>query len=100
MSNATLATAAAVCGFVALLTASSAEAAICRARLAGTGTGQGVFGAGTQNARTAATSDFEAKARRAYGRPFASLSKAASVRWDCKSGALQAKCVVTGRPCR
>jgi hypothetical protein len=100
MSKVTLATTAAVCGLAALLTASAADAAVCRARLAGTGTGQGVFGAGTQNARTAATSDFEAKANKAYGKRFASLAKAASVRWDCKSGALQAKCVVTGRPCR
>ena len=73
---------------------------MCRARLVGTGTGQALFGAGTQNVRTAATGDFEAKATKAYGKRFASLTKAASVRWDCRSGALHCACVVTRRPCR
>ena len=100
MSKVTLATTAAVCGLAALLAASAADAAVCRARMVGTGTGQGLFGAGTQNARMAATGELEAKANKAYGKRFASLAKAASVRWDCRSGALQAKCVVTGRPCR
>jgi hypothetical protein len=100
MPTVKLATTAAVCGLAALVAATAADAAVCRARLVGAGTGQGLFGAGTQNARTAATTDFEAKATKAHGKRFASLSKAASVRWDCKSGALEAKCVVTGRPCR
>jgi hypothetical protein len=100
MSTVKLATTAAACGIAALVAASAADAAICRTRLVGTGTGQGLFGAGTENARTAATTDFETRATKAHGKRFASLSKAASVRWDCKSGALEAKCVVTGRPCR
>jgi hypothetical protein len=100
MSTVKLATTAAACGIAALVAASAADAAVCRTRLVGTGTGQGLFGAGTENARTAATTDFETRATKAHGKRFASLSKADSVRWDCKSGALEAKCVVTGRPCR
>lgn len=93
-----LAASALVAG-VALLPA-TADAASCRARISGKGTGQGVFGKGTENARAAATAEWEAKARSRHGGKFASLSKAGSVTWDCKSTALKATCVVAAKPCR
>jgi hypothetical protein len=73
---------------------------VCKVRLEGGATGQGLFGAGTAAARAAAQSDWESKAAAKYGEKFASLSKASLVRWDCKKNAiLKAKCVVTARPC-
>lgn len=73
---------------------------VCQARVEGRATGQGLFGAGSAAARTAAQSDWEAKAAAKYGQTFASLSRASLVRWDCsKNAILKAKCVVTARPC-
>lgn len=75
-------------------------AAVCKPRLEGRATGQGLFGTGTQAARSAAQSDWESKAAAKYGETFASLGRASLVRWDCKKNAiLKAKCVVTARPC-
>ncbi len=83
------------------LSAGDASAASCRARVAGTGTGQGLAGLGTESARTAATIDWQAKVRKSYGHRFANVAKATSVKMDCAVGAiLQAKCVMTARPCR
>lgn len=84
---------------LALITPSASEAASCRAKLSGSGNGQGVFGKGTENARTAATLNFEGKAKSRHGSKFASLSKAKDVKWDCRSTALKATCVVTAKPC-
>ena len=73
---------------------------VCKARLEGLATGQGLFGTGTAAARAAAQSDWETKAAAKYGEAFAFLNKASMVRWDCKKNAiLKAKCVVTARPC-
>lgn len=80
--------------------ATDASAQTCRARLAGQGAGQGLFGAGTQNAKIAAQASWEAKAKKSYGIRYAKFEKARASRWDCRSGALQAKCVVTAKPCR
>ncbi|MBA4174167.1 MAG: hypothetical protein C0511_16305 [Hyphomicrobium sp.] len=85
---------------IALFTPTASEAASCRARLSATGSGQGILGVGTQNARAAATSNFESKAKSRHGSKFASLSKASDVKWDCRSTALKATCVVTAKPCR
>ena len=72
----------------------------CQARLEGRATGQGLFGAGSAAARTAAQADWESKAATKYGERFSSLAKASLVRWDCsKNAILKAKCVVTARPC-
>ena len=85
----------------ALAAASAADAAVCRARVSGAGTGTGIFGSGTENARAAATVDWQSKAAKRFGSRFGSFAKASGVQWDCAQNALvQAKCVVTGRPCR
>ena len=74
--------------------------AVCKARVEGRATGQGLFGAGTEAARSAAQTDWESKVATSYGEKFASLAKASLVRWDCsKNAILKAKCVVTARPC-
>jgi hypothetical protein len=85
------------------LTAASdpADAQVCRARISGQGTGIGVAGLGTQNARAAALANWSAAARARFGARFANPSKARGVRYDCRSGfVLEVKCVVSGRPCR
>jgi hypothetical protein len=79
----------------------SADAAVCRARISGQGTGIGVAGLGTQNARSAALANWSAAARARFGARFANPSNARSLRYDCRSGfVLEVKCVVSGRPCR
>jgi len=81
--------------------AGAADAAVCKGRVAGSGSGQGLFGAGTQNARAAATADWQARAQQRYGRRFASFTKARGAKWDCAQNAMiQAKCVVTATACR
>lgn len=78
-----------------------ASAASCKARVAGTGTGQGLAGIGTENAKAAATVDWQANVRKRYGHRFANVAKAQGVRMDCAQGAImQAKCVMTAKPCR
>ena len=90
----------------ALLTAAtgmipdSAEAAVCRARISAKGEGQGVFGAGTMNAKAAAMAAFETEATKRFGSRFGDSQKAKDIKFDCRSGTLKATCVVTGRPCR
>lgn len=86
---------------LALLSWSSAEAATCRARVVGEGTGQGVAGRGTEVARSRAQASWSAAAQARYGSSFAIFSKARDVRYDCKKNAIvQAKCVVSAQPCR
>lgn len=99
-SRTTLFAAAAITSGLAVVAVSTADAAVCRGRITGQGSGQGILGKGTQNARAAATSEWEAKAKSRHGWRFASLSKASGVAWDCKSTVLKATCVVSGRPCR
>lgn len=73
---------------------------ICKPLLEATATSTGVLGAGTKEARRIARYNFEAAATDRYGYQYGNLDKARNVRWDCKKGAiLQAKCVVTARPC-
>ncbi|MEQ1713956.1 MAG: hypothetical protein ABL908_21525 [Hyphomicrobium sp.] len=83
-----------------LATSGDASAASCRPAISGSGTGQGILGKGTQRARAAATSEWEAKAKSRHGWKFGKLGKASDVNWDCKSLPLKAKCVVTAKPCR
>lgn len=78
----------------------AAEAAQCRARISAKGTGQGILGAGTMNAKAAALGAFEVQAAKAYGSRFGDSNKARGLTFDCRSGTLKATCVVTGRPCR
>lgn len=86
---------------VAGLTATAEAAPVCHGRLEGRATGQGLFGLGTANARSAAVSDWAEKANTRWGINYANFNNARGVRWDCKKGAiLQAKCVVTALPCR
>lgn len=91
--------AAGIAGVCAIWTPS--EAATCRARISGQGSGQGVAGAGTEVARSRAAADWSSRAQTKYGAAFTIFSKARDVRYDCRQGAiLEAKCVVTARPCR
>lgn len=85
----------------ALLAAAPASAqTACKGRISADATGQGILGAGTQNAKLAAAAAWEGKAKKAHGSKYASLSKAKAVNYDCRSGTLQAKCVLTAIPCR
>ncbi len=97
-----LCTAVAVAAFTAAFaTSAPAEAAVCRARMSGEGTGMGVAGQGTTNARVAALSNWARNVETKHGKRFADSAKAQSVRYDCRQGAiLEAKCVVTAVPCR
>lgn len=97
-----LAPAFAAAAIAAIGLSASAEAApACHGRVEGRATGQGLFGLGTANARSAAVSDWAEKVNSRWGIYYANFSNARGVRWDCKKGAiLQAKCVVTALPCR
>ena len=94
--------AAAVVASMGMVAASSpADAAVCRGRMSGEGTGMGIAGQGTINARAAALANWMRKVEARHGARFASSAKARSVRYDCRTGAiLEAKCVVTAVPCR
>lgn len=80
--------------------ASAAPEPRCQPVLEAVGTGQGALGTGSKRARAAAIADFQQKAEGLYGKRYSSLARARTVKWDCRSGALEAKCVVTARPCR
>ena len=82
--------------------AASAQAQpVCHGRVEGRAAGQGLFGLGTANARSAAVSNWAEKVNNRWGIYYANFDNARGVRWDCKKGAiLQAKCVVTALPCR
>lgn len=83
------------------LAASAQAAPYCHGRMEGRATGQGLFGLGTANARSAAVSDWAAKVNGRWGINYANFDNARGVQWDCKKGAiLKAKCVVTAMPCR
>ena len=74
---------------------------VCKPRIDAIGTGQGLFGEGTENARAAAITNFESKAASRFGYRYGTFANARGVRWDCKKNAiLQAKCVITASPCR
>lgn len=78
-----------------------ADAAVCRARMSGQGTGLGIAGQGTNNARSNALGDWMKKVEAKHGKRFANTANARSIRYDCRTGAiLEAKCVVTAIPCR
>lgn len=80
---------------------SHSKAPYCHARMEGRATGQGLFGAGSAQARTFAVAEWESKVQDRWGPNYASFSKARGVTWDCKKNAiLKAKCVVTAMPCR
>lgn len=86
---------------MSVLAASAEAAPYCYSRMEGQGTGQGVFGVGSQKARAAAIADWQERVADRWGPRYAYFSKARSVRIDCKKGAiLKAKCVVTAMPCR
>lgn len=89
-------------GIAAAMFAPGADAATyCRARTEGWATGQGLFGMGTANARSAAVSDWAAKVNDRWGIYYANFNNARGVRWSCKKGAIiQAKCFVSAVPCR
>jgi hypothetical protein len=72
----------------------------CKARISAKGTGQGILGAGTMNAKVAAIEAFEGTAAKTYGRAYGKFDNAKGTRFDCRSGTLKATCVVTGRPCK
>lgn len=75
-------------------------ATVCKPRMVGQGTGMGVAGQGTVLARSNALADWSAKVATRHGKAFADGSKARSVKYDCRAGAiLEAKCVVAAVPC-
>ena len=89
-------------GIATIIFASAADArTYCGARTEGLATGQGLFGMGTANARSAAVSNWAEKVNARWGIYYANFENARGVRWNCKKGAiLQAKCFVSAIPCR
>lgn len=81
-------------------TVDAAPAPRCYPVIEAVGTGQGVLGAGSKKARAAAIVDFEQKAMALHGAKYAKFGKAQTVKRDCRTGAIEAKCVITARPCR
>ena len=96
-----VACAAAVFAGSAIPLASPAEAVVvCRGRIAGEGTGSGLFGLANTNARQNAVTDWTNRAGARHGAGFSNISRARGVTYDCRQGAIfQSKCVVTGAPC-
>ncbi len=91
----------AACMLAAAAVWSGAEAATCKGRMDGQGTGQGIAGQGTEAAKSRAAADWSSRVQTKHGSSFAIFSKAQGVRFDCRQGAiLEAKCVVSARPCR
>lgn len=92
---------AAVCLTGLVASPAPSEAATCRGRMAGEGTGTGVAGAGTDAARKAALANWAQKVEARHGRRFTNTARARGVRYDCRTGSLiEAKCVVSAIPCR
>lgn len=74
---------------------------VCKDRMFGFATGQGIFGFGTQQARSIAIADWQNKVADKWGSRYANMSNARNVVWTCnKLAILQAKCTVSARPCR
>ena len=94
--------AALAAGMATMMFVPVADAATyCRERTEGEATGQGLFGMGTANARSAAVSDWADKVNTRWGIYYANFANARGVRWNCKKGAiLQARCFVSAIPCR
>lgn len=85
---------------VVAVTPFAEAAAKCKARMSAKGTGQGILGAGTMNAKVAAIEAFEGTAAKTHGRPYGKFDNAKGPVFDCRSGTLKATCVVTARPCK
>lgn len=102
MRHRSLALAVLAAGIATMTFASVADARTsCRARMNGGGTGLGMLGLGTENARSAAVSNWAAKVNARWGIYYANFDNARGVRWNCKKGAiLQARCYVSAVPCR
>ena len=92
--------AGAVAPLLVAATPAEAQQAACRARMAGQGSGMGIAGQGTQNARAAAARDWSTKVEARYGARYADFGKARDVRYDCRTGVLEVKCALSARPCR
>lgn len=88
------------CATATAPSASAAPSPKCQPPIEAVGIGQGALGAGSKKARAAVIVDFEQKAAAQYGAKYAKFSNAKTVKRDCRSGALEAKCVITARPCR
>lgn len=106
MSVALLAGAMAVAGFAADASAHKRayhhrhSAPTCHARMEGRATGQGLFGLGSEKARAAAVSEWQARVGARWGERYTNFNRARGVHFDCAKGALlKAKCVVTAMPC-
>ena len=77
-----------------------AAADLCKSRVDGVGTGSGPFGQGSKKARARAIDNWETAAAVHFGARYAKFNNAVAAKWDCRSGALQAKCVVTAVACK
>ena len=72
----------------------------CYPAIDGIGTGHGILGRGTANARLAARSNWRVAAADQYGPTYDRFYMARDVRWSCnKLAILTAKCVVVAKPC-
>ena len=100
LTGAAIASLAAVVMAGAMPNTANAAEPRCHNPIEAVGIGQGPLGAGSKKARAAVIVDFEQKAASLYGAKYAQFSKAKTVKRDCRSGTLEAKCVITARPCR
>ncbi len=76
-------------------------ASVCKDRMFGFATGQGILGLGTQQARSIAIANWQSKVADRYGNRYSNMSNARNVVWTCnKLAILQAKCTVSAKPCR
>lgn len=85
---------------VSLNAAAAGAAELCKSRVDGIGAGSGPFGQGTRKAKARAIESWETAAGVRFGARYAKFDHAVAAKWDCRSGALQAKCVVTAVPCK
>ena len=81
-------------------TGGARAADLCKSRVEGSGTGRGPFGQGSKKARARAIESWETSAAVRFGPKYSSFDHAVAAKWDCYSGALQAKCVVTAVACK
>ena len=78
-----------------------ADAAVCVSRMSGQGAGTGIAGAGSRKAKANAMAAWSRNVQAQHGSRYASLSRARSVRTNCRGGlVIEATCTVSAEPCR
>lgn len=73
---------------------------LCYPPIEGVASSQGILGKGSKKARAEVVVAWEQAATAKHGERYGNFKKAKTVKWDCRSGVAEAKCIVTARPCR